>query len=196
VRPELDELVLGDAPEAWEALGFSVADGVVVVGGVRFRLTGTGGGVAAWSLRGIDPGADLDGLPTAVSEAPPPEPVGHPIGAVAVDHVVALTPDFERTAGKLRAAGLDYRSTRDAAGGFRQAFFVLGPCLLELGGPAEGPRPWFWGLTLVVEDLDAAAERLGDRLGRVKDAVQPGRRIATVRREAGLGVPVALMTAR
>jgi hypothetical protein len=28
----------------------------------------------------------------------------------------------------------------------------------------------------------------------VKDAVQPGRRIATVRREAGLGLPVALIS--
>jgi hypothetical protein len=139
---------------------------------------------------------DLDGLPTSVSEAPPPDAAVHPIGVVAIDHVVALTPDFDRTAGKLRAAGLDYRGTRDAGNGFRQAFFVLGPCLLELGGPAEGDQPWFWGLTLVVDDLDAAAERLGERLGRVKDAVQPGRRIATLRREAGLGVPVALMTPR
>ncbi|MFL5958044.1 MAG: glyoxalase [Solirubrobacterales bacterium] len=196
MRPELDELVLGDPPEAWAALGFGVADGVVALGGVRLRLTGSGGGIAGWSLRGIGPDVDLDGLPTSVSEAQPPEPAAHPIGAISVDHVVALTPDFDRTAGKLRAAGLDYRSTRDAGNEYRQAFFVLGPCLLELGGPAEGTRPWFWGLTLVVEDLDAAAERLGDRLGRVKDAVQPGRRIATLRREAGLGVPVALMTPR
>jgi hypothetical protein len=196
VRPELDELVLGDPPEAWEALGFAAVDGIVALGGVRLRLTGRGGGIAGWSMRGIELDADLDGLPTTVSEAPPPEPLAHPIGAVALDHVVALTPDFDRTAGKLRAAGLDYRRTRDAGNGFRQAFFVLGPCLLELGGPAEVPQARFWGLTLVVEDLDAAAERLGDRLGSVKDAVQAGRRIATVRREAGLGVPVALMTRR
>jgi hypothetical protein len=195
VRPELDELELGDAPESWEALGFTVADGVAVVGGVRLRLTGTGGGITGWSLRGIAAEADLDGLPTSRSEAPPARPPTHPIGASAVDHVVALTPDFERTAGKLRAAGLDYRSSRDAGNGFRQAFFVLGPCLLELGGPAEGDVR-FWGLTLVVEDLDAAAQLLGDRLGKVKDAVQPGRRIATLRRDAGLGVPVALMTPR
>jgi hypothetical protein len=196
VRPELDELVLGDPPEAWEALGFAAVDGIVALGGVRLRLTGRGGGIAGWSMRGIELDADLDGLPTTVSEAPPPEPLAHPIAAVALDHVVALTPDFDRTAGKLRAAGLDYRRTRDAGNGFRQAFFVLGPCLLELGGPAEVPQARFWGLTLVVEDLDAAAERLGDRLGSVKDAVQAGRRIATVRREAGLGVPVALMTRR
>jgi hypothetical protein len=196
VRPELDELILGDPPQAWEALGFAVADGACAVGGVRLRFTGSGGGIAGWSLRGIAPDADLDGLPTSVSEAPPVGAGSHPIGAVAVDHVVALTPDFDRTARKLRAAGLDYRSTREAGNGFRQAFFVLGPCLLELGGPAELPGPAFWGLTLVVEDIDAAAERLGDRVGRVKDAVQPGRRIATLRREAGLGAPVALMTRR
>ena len=197
MRPELDELVLGDRPDAWEALGFTVVDGVATVGGVRIRLAGSGGGIVGWSLRGIAEDADLDGLPTSVSEAPPPpEATAHPIGAVAVDHVVALTPDFDRTAGRLRAAGLDYRSSRDAGNGFRQAFFVLGPCLLELGGPAEGAQPWFWGLTLVVRDIDAAAEQLGERLGRVKDAVQPGRRIATLRREAGLGVPVALMTPR
>jgi hypothetical protein len=36
---------------------------------------------------------------------------------------------------------------------------------------------------------------LGDRLGEARDAVQEGRRIATLRREAGLAVPLAFMTA-
>ena len=35
---------------------------------------------------------------------------------------------------------------------------------------------------------------LGERVGEVRDAVQPGRRIATLRRSAGLAIPVALMT--
>ena len=52
----------------------------------------------------------------------------------------------------------------------------------------------FWGITFTTADIDAAAELLGDKLGRVKDAVQPGRRIATVRTEAGLGLPVALIS--
>jgi hypothetical protein len=192
---EIDEILVADPPSAWESLGFAVVDGVVAIGGVRIRLGAEGEGVTGWSLRGIAPGADLDGLPTATSSAAPPGPVEHPLGAVAVDHLVALTPDFDRSVGKLRAAGLDHRGMRDAGNGFRQAFFVLGPCLLELGGPAEG-QTRFWGLTLVVDDLDAAAQRLGDRLGRVKDAVQPGRRIATLRRGAGLSVPLALMTRR
>jgi hypothetical protein len=194
-RPELDEVVLADPPGAWEALGFSLDGDMVALGGVRIRLGAEGTGIVGWSLRGLPPGADLDGLDASVSDALPPAAVEHELGATAVDHLVALSPDLERTAGKLRAAGLDYRAMRDAGNGFCQAFFVLGPCLLELGGPADGDVR-FWGLTLVVDDIDAAAARLGDRLGRVKDAVQPGRRIATLRREAGLGVPLALMTAR
>jgi hypothetical protein len=194
-RPELDEIVLADPPPVWQGLGFTVVDGVVPLGGVRIRLGAQGRGIVGWSLRGVAGDADLDGLDAGVSHAPPAEPVEHPLGATAVDHLVALTPDFDRTVAKLRAAGLDYRSTRDAGGGRGQAFFVLGPCLLELAGPADGDVR-LWGLTLVVDDIDAAATRLGDRLGRVKDAVQKGRRIATVRPEAGLGVPVALMSPR
>ena len=45
--------------------------------------------------------ADLDGLPNIRSEAPAAAPVAHPIGAVAVDHVVALTPDFDARKGEL-----------------------------------------------------------------------------------------------
>jgi hypothetical protein len=212
-RPVLEEIVLGDEPGAWRALGFTVVDGVVALGGVRIRLAGTGGGAIGWSLRNLPSGADLDGLAAGRSDAArpdaaarsdaarpdaaPADPTEHPIGATAVDHLVALTPDFDRTVRALREAGLDYRRTREAGGGLRQAFFVLGPCLLELGGPAPGERTArLWGMTLVVDDIDAAATRLGDLLGRVKDAVQPGRRIATVRPEAGLGVPVALITPR
>ena len=192
---ELDELALGDAPEVWKRLGFTVTNGVVAVGGVRLRLGAEGEGIVGWRLRGLAASHDLDGLAACPSHDPPPEPVEHQIGATAVDHVVALTPEFDRTTKRLQEAGLDLRRVRDAGGGFRQAFFKLGPCLLELGGPAEGDVR-FWGLTLVVDDLDAAAERLGDRLGRIKAAVQPGRRIATLRAEAGVGVPMALMTPR
>jgi catechol 2,3-dioxygenase-like lactoylglutathione lyase family enzyme len=194
--PELDELALGDPPEAWERLGFAVdPDGVVALGGVRLRLGADGQGIVGWRLRGMGDQRDLDGLTACPSDAPPPEPVEHPLGAMAIDHVVALTPDLDRTVRKFRAAGLDFRRIREADGGFRQAFFVLGPCLLELGGPAEGSVR-FWGLTVVVDDLDAAAARLGDRLGRIKEAVQSGRRIATLKREAGLGAPMALMSPR
>jgi hypothetical protein len=47
---------------------------------------------------------------------------------------------------------------------------------------------------VTVADLDALAARLGDHLGRIKDAVQPGRRIATLSGAAGLGEAVAFMS--
>ena len=80
----------------------------------------------------------------------------------------------------------------------------MGQPILEViehppGTPAAEDREAparFWGLAFVVEDLDASARVLGPLLGEVRDAIQPGRRIGTVRREAGLGLPVALMSAQ
>ncbi len=49
---------------------------------------------------------------------------------------------------------------------------------------------------MVVADLDACVRELGPLLGAPHDAVQPGRRIATVRREAGMPTALAFMTPR
>ena len=46
---------------------------------------------------------------------------------------------------------------------------------------------------IAVEDIDVTADLLGDLLGRVKPAIQPGRRIATVSKSAGLGVAIAFL---
>lgn len=185
-------LRVGDDPGVWRALGFAVEDGTVTVGGVAIELTGDGGGVTGWSVAGLDSAV----LPAA--EAVPPTTAEHPNGVVAVDHVVAFTGDIDATMGALAADGLRARRVREVHGGqLRQAFYVLETALLELAGPVEGETdPRFWGLTLAVGDLDALAERLGDRLGAIGPAVQPGRRIATLRREAGSGVPLAFITPR
>jgi hypothetical protein len=58
----------------------------------------------------------------------------------------------------------------------------------------ETIRLSFWGLAFIAPDLDATVAGLGDRVSEIRDAVQPGRRIATLRRSAGLTVPVALIT--
>jgi hypothetical protein len=194
LRPEIASVVLGDAPQVWQRLGFTVQGSEIALGGLRLCLGADGDGLVGWSFRGLEH-RSLDGLAACPSDDPPPEPVEHPNTAVAVDHIVALTPDLDRTVRKLREAGLDFRRIREAGGGARQAFFVLGACLLELGGPADGDVR-FWGLTITVADLDAAVERLGDRLGPPREAVQPGRRIATLRPEAGVGMPVAFMSPR
>jgi hypothetical protein len=111
-----------------------------------------------------------------------------------IDHVVVVSPDFDRTSAALGAAGMPLRRIRDA-GGFRQGFRRLGPAILELveaRDVPDGPAT-FWGLAVTVPDLDALADSLGDRLGTVRDAGQPGRRIATVRSVAGIGPALAFM---
>jgi len=107
----------------------------------------------------------------------------------------------KRTTGALEAAGLELRRVREAGSPerpMRQGFFRLGEVVLELVvHPDVEPGPArFWGLVVVVPDLDACAAELGERLGSVRSAVQPGQRIATVRRGAELGLPVALITPR
>lgn len=213
MAPELVELVVGDPPEAWEAAGFAVGgDGCVHVGGVRVRLVGPERGkrVLGWTLAGLPAGDhDLHGLPTTgldgaaaggpASGAAP----AHPNGAVALDHVVVASPDPDRTVAALTALGIERRRTREVPAdhyGFPavQHFFRLGAAVLELVGPAEpdgdGPARFF-GLAWTVADLDALAVRLGPALGRIKDAVQPGRRIATLRHEeVGMSVATAFMS--
>lgn len=202
----LDELVLADSPESWEACGFRVEDGICVLGDVRIRLAPEEGrGLVRWALRGAG-SVELDGLPTVPSDRPPPAgPPAHPNGIASLDHVVAISSDLDRTVVALETAGLDLRRVREEptpAGAPRQAFFRLGPTILEVvQEPPEaterqgGDRPaFFWGLALTAPDLERTVELLGDRVSEVRDAVQPGRRIATLRRSAELSVPVALIT--
>jgi hypothetical protein len=111
-----------------------------------------------------------------------------------------VTPDFDRTAAALAAAQLPLRRIREVGApadpkAFRQGFRRLGPAILELvevkaapPGPAR-----FWGLVVIVDDLDALERRLTDRLGDIKPAVQVGRHIATVRDHAELGQKLAFM---
>jgi hypothetical protein len=190
----LASLELADPPERWRALGFGVTDSRLRVGDVGLVLGAPGEGIVGWQLQGLERAAEIDGLPPAgPSEEDHAAWQGsHPNGAVGIDHVVVLTPDFDRTAAALDAAGLALRRIRDA-GGFRQGFRRLGPAILELVEGPDGPTR-FWGLVVIVEDLEALAERLGEHLGSIKPAVQPGRRIATLRDSAGLGEAVAFIS--
>ena len=207
MSPTLDELRVGDRPEAWQACGFRVDGDLCVVGDTRIRLVadGAGKGLTGWSLRDVE-STTLDGLPTKRSDRPPPDELpAHANGVTALDHVVAISSDLDRTVVALQGAGLDLRRVREEptpAGAPRQAFFRLGGVILEVvQAPEEaiertgGDRPaFFWGLAFVAPDLDATVAGLGERVSEIRQAVQPGRRIATLRRSAGLALPVALIT--
>ncbi|HET6949253.1 MAG TPA: VOC family protein [Acidimicrobiales bacterium] len=205
--PVLVEITVGDAPVDWTSIGFTLGDDdTCCVGGVRLRLAGAGGdrGIVGWALTDLDDDAggsfpaDVDGLPTATGAPPAPgTPVSHPNRAVGLDHLVVMTPDLDRTTAALAALGAGARRTREAGRGRLQRFFRLGPTILELVGPAEpsgsGPAA-FWGLAFTVDDIDATAGHLAGRVSDPKAAVQPGRRIATLRAGDEVSVPVAFMS--
>ena len=164
-----------------------------MVSRVTLRLAGRGPrrGIVGWALG--------DGR---AHEAAGP----HPNGVVRVDHVVMLSPELDRTVAELQSQGFDLRRTREGAtpgGSTRQALFRAGEPILEVVQAPEGTsvardpagQARLWGLAFVVEDLDRTARALGELVGRPRPAVQSGRRIATLRWQAGLGPAIAFMTA-
>ncbi len=194
-------LRIGAAPEGWRELGFDVGDdGVAMLGCVRLELwpSAEEGEIESWALEGAGIPGSIDGLRTDAGDRGGAH-AAHPNGALAIDHIVVLTPSLERTSAAFAEVGVECRRVREAGGGVRQGFFLVDDVLVEVvegPGSKSGEPARFWGITVEVSDIDDAAARLGDRLGRVKDAVQPGRRIATVRSEAAGGLPLALITQR
>jgi hypothetical protein len=196
-EPELAELVIADPPGAWRELGFEVDEqDHLDIGGVRIRLGGGGSGITAWSLMRVNAMGSIDGLPSPVPRVlyPPPFKT-HPNGATGIDHIVILSSSLDRTAAALERAGVELKRTQESERG-RMGFRRLGPAVLEVvqRDDLESDQARFWGLAVVVISLEEIAERLGDRLGPINDAVQPGRRIATLRADAGLSVPLAFMS--
>ena len=190
--PSIDALDIADEPAAWSAAGFHVEDGACRVSRVTLRLVGKGDrrGIVGWIL-GDEP-ADAAAGP-------------HPNGVARIDHVVMLTPDLDSTVADLEAQGFELRRRREGptpGGSTRQAFFRAGEPILEVVLAPEGTSvardpdgpARLWGLAFGVDDLERTAGSLGGLLGTPRDAVQPGRRIATLRAGAGLGPAIAFMS--
>jgi hypothetical protein len=190
--PSIDELEIADEPASWRAVGFRVEGGDCRVSRVTLRLTGKGPrrGITGWTL-GDEASGDAAGP--------------HPNGVVCLDHVVMLSPALDRTVAELEGQGFDLRRTREGptpGGSTRQAFFRAGEPILEVVQAPEGSSvardpgspARLWGLAFAVGDLDETARAIGDRLGTRRDAVQPGRRIATLGADAGLGPAIAFMS--
>ncbi|MFM8794331.1 MAG: VOC family protein [Acidimicrobiales bacterium] len=186
----------------WENIGLSFKGGVARLSDVEFHVEDGAPGLASWTLsadRQVT--IDVDGIMThLVTEHAKPvgdSPIGPTVG-VRLDHVVVNTDDGERTSAAFDAAlGLGLRRVRDAGRGVTQWFHMLDNCVIEIvSGPhVTEPGARLWGMVLSVADIDALTAWLGpDVMSPPKTAVQPGRRISTVRAAVGLGVPFAVMT--
>jgi hypothetical protein len=194
--PRLRRLTVADPGSAWARLGFQVAGSQIELGGVQLVLGATGRGIVGWAIEGLGGVREIDGLAVDLADGPALAPAhrpAHPNRATGIDHVVLLTPAFDRTAAALEQAGLGLRRVTESRQGLRQGFRRVGPAILELVQAPDVERVHLWGLTVIVEDIDGLAERLGEDLTEVKPAVQPGRRIAALRRSAGLSPAVAFM---
>ena len=206
--PTIDEMKVVATPAGWESAGFRMAGDAIEIGTVRIRLAApdAGRGIVGCSMRRIATERP-DGLPISRSPSRDREPVdtSHPNGATSLDHLVAFSSDLDRTVAALEEAGLELRRLREEptpGGAPRQAFFRLAETILEVverppgsheADDAAAPAR-FWGFAFCVRDIDRCAALLGERLGAPHDAVQPGRRIATLRRDPAVGAAVAFMT--
>lgn len=198
---QLHELLVDDTAGSWAAAGFAVHDDSVTIGRTRIRLTGGGGarGMVSAGIDGLHPGT-VDGL--AVHQAvPAPPPPRHPNHVGAIDHLVVMSPDSDRTTAALGEHGIEARRVRTfemSGTQQRQTFFWLGDVILELVGPdaSEGAGPaTLWGLALTSLDLDATAAHLQQQCTPPKPAVQRGRRICTIKtRDLGISTALAVMS--
>ena len=205
--PVLCALDAAGTRSTWRAAGFAVdGDGAVRIGHVAVRTGAAARGIGSWTFAALEPGAvgtdGVDGLATA-GGGMLVEPAVHPNGAALVDHVVVWSPDGDRTTRALEALGLPVRRVVEATRSgmhVRQTFLRAGEVIVELVSPVDSPAGGagsarFFGIACTVVDLDACAALLGDVLEPVRDAVQPERRIATLRhKQLGLDVAVAFMS--
>lgn len=198
----IDWLVVGGAVAPWEALGLVAADGRIPFFGTGIAVDPTSElGLQRLVFSDIDAQVtDIDGVSVEVRQPAAPLFADHALGVSHIDHVVIITDSLARTCGAIAdITGSPLKRMREV-GEIRQGFHRVGGSggliveVVERAGLPEGSTS-LWGFVLVVDDIDAACAALGpDVISDPRSAVQPGRSIATVRTEVGLGVPLALMS--
>jgi hypothetical protein len=117
-------------------------------------------------------------------------PVGEAVHMMSVDHIVVLVPDLDAATGRFTRAGLEPR-LRMKVRGRPAAFFRAGPVIEVIESPVR--QASLYGVALTSENsLETMAlewRSRGLNVGSIKPAIQPGRRIMTIRDlDAGLAV--------
>lgn len=202
----LAALIVGGEISPWQSLGFDTDHGSFRIADVSVRVTGGQQGLVGWHFTSDRVGhVDIDGIPTElVAALPVTEPTSRlgEASVVGLDHVVVNTDDAPRTCAVIEhELGLPVRRVRELGKGVTQTFHKADNTVIEVvSGPhIEHRGARLWGMVASLDDLEGfvadSVARLGDELiSPPKPAVQPGRLISTVRSEAGLGVPFALMS--
>ncbi len=160
-------------PIPWTAFGFPE----------RFQAGGTTllDGEVAWAWTGPAPEFGVAGCEATG---------GQPVEGWDLDHVVLLVPAIVDAVAEMQRVGLEPR-LRIEVKGRPTAFFRVGPVLEVIESPVRSPA--LFGVALVTDEpLETVALRWrseGLTIGDVRPAIQPGRRIFTVKdTSAGLAV--------
>ncbi len=200
--PVLDRLDLPGTADAWQRCGFAVERQGFVAGAIAIRVGEREEGEAAWGFSTHSVGTDeLCGIAfadQAVRRATSDH--AHANGVVAVDHVVVASDRPVVARADFEAAGFEPRRPATRGSDERsEVFFWSGSTLIELVGPVSEagdglPRATIWGVTFVVNDIEALSRLEGNPVGDPQSAVQLGRQIAIARAELRLGLAVAFIT--
>ncbi|MBC95743.1 hypothetical protein CL649_02630 [bacterium] len=204
---QLIEINLTDDALSWERIGFEIVTEnsiqTIIVGNTKlcFEEIDEVKGITSVHVEGIKKNVDsLNFNPTALSSKNF-EASFHHNRIERIDHLVVTTPNPDRTTKALVKAGVTLSGIRtfgSSPNQTRQSFFWLGDVILELVGPHQAPKagkPLFWGLALVSSDINETVRHLGDLCTPLKDAIQPGRKITTVKtRDLSIGVAIAIMS--
>lgn len=196
--PQLISVSVADPGETWSTAGFEVENNRIRIGSLQVQ-TAAEVSQPAWAFDASPGVEDLDGISVTSVGGIESGRSAHSNGVVGVDHVVVLSPDLDRTTDAFDAAGLPLRRVRDLPKIKRQQrFFWAGDVIIEMVGPAKPKGDGaasIWGLALVADDLEAAAQRMGELMTTPKPAVQPGRFISAIKTdELGMSLTVAVMT--
>lgn len=98
-----------------------------------------------------------------------------------IDHLVISHPDAEELTVQAGQAGLEITRVREVADGVTQHFHRAGSVILEFVCGMSIQPAFLWGITWTCADLDRSVATLGPLCGEARPAIQPGRRIATMR---------------
>ena len=211
--PTIEELTLADDPQRWSQVGFAVGDGCCVLGEVRLRFVeatdapGIAGlGAARRRERRAGRAADDPARPAPAGgrrgsvgrapqrrgrDRPPRRDVARPRsqrrGAAGRRPATAAHPRAADPGGR-PAPGVLPPRRGDPRGASRRRTTSSGA-----GGETRGSSALLGSRAAHAGSGSHRRAARGAR-GTIRPAVQPGRRIATLRRSAGLAVPLAFIS--
>ena len=201
-RPLLTKLLLPGKAADWETIGFALSGASFQVGQVTCAVGASGPG---WGFnRGVQGSGGLCGIVTEqFAELPSSgRSSKQPNGTSKIDHVVVVSKAPSQTKTAFELFGLVGKGARLVGAGDSQrsyCFFWSGELLIELVGPAieqhgASPEARIWGVTFVVDGFEPL-RALGDAVvSGPRAAVQPGRQIATLARQQGIGIALAFIS--